>query len=496
MRRSLLHRLLTRLQLVRATATWAPGRRGFCRLLILGLVLAGSSCVKIPTSQPKAEVKSLQTKQADSDSITPTALQAAVMRFADEYSMVVAQTAEEFAMNLGTTEARQVAARIKLGQATAAVVDAAGQNPSVNALDIVVLATVSRMAAEDYLVGERFGEAARPLLETALRLETNAWSLVKRVLKPEQQEELRQLILEWRRLNPKQYYVGAVRFREFAEAIGKQPQGLPKPTSVFSLLFLDPMAGLDPTVRAVEETRYLAERALYYGQRLPILLSWQAEFLALQLADQPVARQILTNADRLTTSLASFAKTAEQFPQLISQQREAAIDQMLAGVATERSNILASLASEEKKMRALLAETRETFGAASQMADSVQGAIQALDEFVRYVAPRPTNGIAQPANTNRHPFNVLDYGTAAGHVDEMAKTLNKLLTSVNQSVPEVKQLGQQASASAEDVVQRAFFFGLVLVLVLLGGSVLAALAYRILVNRLASVQSKRTADHG
>ncbi|HXJ75362.1 MAG TPA: hypothetical protein VNM37_21080, partial [Candidatus Dormibacteraeota bacterium] len=96
-------------------------------LALLALPLTG--CVRMPASQPKAQVKSLQTKDTDSGSITPTALQASVMRFADEYSMVVAQAAEDFANKLNTTEARRVAARIKLGQATAAVVDAVGQNP-------------------------------------------------------------------------------------------------------------------------------------------------------------------------------------------------------------------------------------------------------------------------------------------------------------------------------------------------------------------------------
>ncbi|HXJ57408.1 MAG TPA: hypothetical protein VNU68_12165 [Verrucomicrobiae bacterium] len=465
---------------------------GSINLLLLALLaLPLTGCVRMPASQPKAQVKSLQTKDTDSGSITPTALQASVMRFADEYSMVVAQAAEDFANKLNTTEARRVAARIKLGQATAAVVDAVGQNPAVNALDLVVLATVSRMMAEEYLV-EQFGEAALPLVEAGRRLETNAWSLVKRVLKPEQQQELRELIQQWRRANPTQRYVGAVRFREFAEAIGKETQALNKPTSVFSLLFLDPMAGLDPTVRAVEETRYLAERGLYYAQRLPILLSWQAEFLALQLADQPAARQVLTNADQLAGSLQIFARTADQLPQLLSHEREAAIQQVFVGVATERSNLLASLASEEKKMRALLAESRETFSAASSMATSAQGAIQSLDEFVRYVSPRNTNSVPDPAKTNRRPFNVLDYGTAAGQIDGMAKTLNTLLNTVNQSVPEVKNLGQEATANAQDVVRQAFLFGLLLILILLGGSVLAGLTYRILVNRFAREPERRS----
>jgi hypothetical protein len=452
---------------------------------LLLVALAAGGCVRVPAAKPKAEVNLFQGKPSAAGSLTPTTLQAEVMRFTDEYLMLMAQAADEFAARVGTPEARYVAVRIKLGQGTAAVLGAAGQNPTVNALDLIVLTGLARMVAEDYLVGERFGEAAKPLLDTSRQAETNAWSLIRRVLKPEQQQELREMIQEWRRRNPRQRYVGAVRFREFAEAVDRSPQKVAdKPTSVFGLLFLDPMAGLDPTVRAVEETRYLAERALYYAQRMPQLLNWQAELLALQLADQPAARQVLTNADQLSASLQVFAKTAEQLPQLVNQQREAAIQQIFAGVAAERSNILASLASEEKKTRELLAEARLTLNAAGEMAASLNTAIQSLDAFVRYVSPPPTNAAAEPADTNSRPFDVLDYGRAAGQIGAMAKELNALLTSANQSTPQVVHLGQQAADRIEGAVRRGFWLGLALIGILLVGAVLAALAYRRLANRL------------
>jgi hypothetical protein len=466
-------------------------RRQLWRLASLPLLaLIAWGCVRLPGKRPKAEVKSIYGNTNAAAAITPTVLQARAMRFADEYSMVIAQAADDFAAKVGTTEARYVAARIKLGQGMAAVVNAAGQNPTVNTLDLVVLASVARIVAEDYLVGERFGEAAMPLLETSRRQETNAWALVNPLLKAEQQRELRELIEEWRRKNPHQRYVGAVRFGEFAEAVEVSPQKLAgKPTSVFSLLFLDPMAGLDPTLRAIEETRYLAERALYYGQRMPVLVSWQAEFLALQLADQPAAQQMLTNVDQLAASMQVFAKTAEQLPQLVNQQREAAIQQVFAGVANERSNILASLASEEKKMHDLMAEARGTINSANEMAGSMNTAIRSLESFMRYVSPPKTNTVAGPARTNSRPFDVLDYGTAAGQVGGMAKELNTLLTTANQSIPQATQLGQQAAANVERAVRRGFWLGLVLIAVLLVGAVLAALCYQVLVSKLVRQES-------
>jgi hypothetical protein len=465
-------------------------KAGGTGLLLLMLLPALSGCVQAPKKQPTAEVKSLQAKPEVVGSVTPTALQAEVMRFADEYSVSVAQAADDFALKVGTFKARQMAARLKVGQATAAVVNAAGHSPAVNALDMVVLTTAARMMAEDYLVGEQFGNDALPIVQAALRLETNAWSLVDSVLKPEQKEELRTLIRDWRKKNPKQHYVAAVRFREFAEIVSPTSTKLiTKPNSILGLLFLDPMAGLDPTVRAVEETRYLAERALYYAQRMPILLSWQVEYLSLQLSDQPAMRQVLTNANQVSASLAMFSETAAQLPQRITEEREAAIQQIFAGMATERSNLVASFAAEEGKLRGLLGETRGTLLAGREMAASVNGAVQSLESFVRYVSPPRTNAAAQPAETNQRPFDILDYGTAAGQVAGMAREINLLLTSANQSTTQAAQLGQQATANLERAIQRGFWLAALLILFLLVGATLAALSYKLLARRLTPHQS-------
>ena len=80
---------------------------------------------------------------------------------------------------------------------------------------------------------------------------------------------------------------------------------------------------------------------------------------------------------------------------------------------------------------------------------------------------------------------MLDYGTAAAQIGAAANNLNALLTSVNQSAPQMAKLGQQTKADADDIVRHAFIYGLVLVLILLAGSVMAGLTFRRLVNKPA-----------
>ncbi len=447
-------------------------------LVVLAPGFTGCGLMRPSGSQPKAEIKSLRApanQPPGSESIS--SLQQQVMRFADIYATTVAQDCDDFSASVDTPDARLDALRWKLGQSTAAFIDASGPNPRLNVLDILVLATLSRMVVEEHYV-KIYGDAAQPLLETHRRLEADAWTMAGSVLKTNQQEELQDMIQEWRRKNPNQRYIGAVRFSEFAAALGHMPKpGTTTPNSIFSLLFLDPLARLDPATATIEQTRLLGERAMYYSQRLPTLLSWQTELLVYQLSSQPETQQMLDNAGRLATAAQSFATTARQIPSLVDQQRQAAIQQVLDGFSSQQTN-----------MGHLLSDTRETFIAGNQMVTSVNDATRSLDAFVRSVKTKQTNGV-----TNRKPFNVLDYGKAASQIGAAAGDVNMLLATVNQSAPQMAQLGKQTAADAELLINHTFWLALTLILVLLFGSVAAGLVYRRLINlsdRRKPVESK------
>jgi len=68
----------------------------------------------------------------------------------------------------------------------------------------------------------------------------------------------------------------------------------------------------------------------------------------------------------------------------------------------------------------------------------------------------------------------------------MARELNTLLISANQSAPQAAQLSQKARADANAVLNHAFRLGLVLILILVAGLMAAGLVYRVLAHRLTS----------
>lgn len=434
-------------------------------LMLLGVLLSGCALLQREGAESSSIFRSFYGSSGSSRTNAGAALQIEVMREADEYVAAVSQATDEFREQVNTREARNMALHWKLMEATAAYVNASGENPLLNAVDMVVLSTLARDVIETYWVGKRFGAPARPLLEVHQRLETNCWALASTILTPSQQEELRGLLKEYRDKNSDARYVGAGRLPELAATMGRAipTSQSTKPGNIFSLLYLNPLAGLDPATVAIEQTRNLAQRAMYYAQRAPMLLGWQVELTTYQLADQPETQQLLTDVTDVADASQAFAKTAVDFPKLVNDQREAAINQLLAGVARESSNLVANLNAQESQLRTLLPEFRQTFTAGGNMAGSVENAVKSLDAFIRYVAP-PDDPQKPATPSDSPPFNVLDYGVAAEKIGVTAQELNTLLTSLNQSLPQVSHVGAELQGNARSVVDHAFRRALVLVL--------------------------------
>ena len=60
-----------------------------------------------------------------------------------------------------------------------------------------------------------FGAPAEVMVAGFGKLEADIWSIAKKVLTQTQQEELRAVILEWRRKNPAKIRVNFIRFSDF-----------------------------------------------------------------------------------------------------------------------------------------------------------------------------------------------------------------------------------------------------------------------------------------
>lgn len=78
-----------------------------------------------------------------------------------------------------------------VSQATSAFTIATGPNPELNAIDMLVFATLSRMVIEDRWVGELYGPSAEGLLVAHQGLEERDWNFAPMLMSEAQVIELR-----------------------------------------------------------------------------------------------------------------------------------------------------------------------------------------------------------------------------------------------------------------------------------------------------------------
>lgn len=359
-------------------------------------------------------------------------MQDEVMRFADVYSVMVAQGLDDFANTVDTPKARAEAVDRKASQVNAAVTIATGPTPIVNLMDMVVFVTLTRMAQEDYWVGKAYGDKARPLLTTLKSREDEIWKLAAHYISPDQLRQMHGLIDAFRQRYPEQHYTAFLRFAEFATLLGTDVQAQSKRNgSIFSLLYVDPLANLKPAVRQLEQTRYLAERAMYYGQRLHIIMQWRAEVVFLDLAATPEVQKALSMSERWT-------RVVEQLPGLVPREREAAINQFFVGVDKERTNLFNNLAAHEPAATRLLTNLQSTLATGRETAQAATELVKSGDElFQRYQQSQE-----KPRPTNARPFDIREYSTFMTNTANAATQLNTLFISGGQSLPKVQETGK------------------------------------------------------
>ena len=395
-------------------------------------------------------------------------IQLSVMRFADEYTAWVTERVGVFQRSTDDPGERLAAQSWLVSQATSAFTIAAGPNPELNAIDMLVFATLSRMVIEDRLVGELYVPRAEGLLVAHRGLEERIWNYAPMLLSEAQVIELRSGIEAWHQKNPVVRAVPFIHFEDFAFASGATPAGGASSGSIFSFLGLDPLSNLDPAVRELAQTRQLAERAVYYGQRAPKLISMEAQRLVFELAMTPESVGLLANVDRIGGAAQATGNLAADLPRLFAEERSAAIDQ-LTGILDARQG----------ELQALAAELRATLEAGGTTSDSVRETIAALDVLLARF-DRPASATAR---TDSRPFDVTEYTEALRMLGKTAQQLQVLLAQADGKVPALAQASEHATGQLVSLVDHVYWRLLQLILVLVAAVVLGALGYRAIARR-------------
>jgi hypothetical protein len=246
---------------------------------------------------------------------------------------------------------------------------------------MILFATLKRHAMEEYWDPTLLHEEGKAAVEIYRRAESDVWATAGKALTREQQDELRGLIDRWRQEHPGQYYVVHLRFANLAEDLGLDPRS-PRgklPGSIFGLLHVDPLAGLDPVTAEMRNYRAMSERMMYMAVRMPRVLGWQVEYAALRATGTPEIRQMIETADR-------FAAVSEKLPdelskerraalvqvgELVKAEREAAVDQVNQRVAGQREAIMEDVTRQGSQLRQIIADVSALVANAEKAAENV-----------------------------------------------------------------------------------------------------------------------------
>ncbi|MFT3922922.1 MAG: hypothetical protein QM778_10340 [Myxococcales bacterium] len=256
--------------------------------------------------------------------ITRAELQQSLQRLTGTMSQRLAQASEPFHTSDDPRVTEQALRRTLLYNASALDI-ASGPKPEVNLLDMLVFASLTRQAFQNYWMPEVFGPEGEPMLRALAGSEAEVWGLADNLLSAEQRADVREYIREWQASHPDQVQVEAVRLSEFAKQAGKSAQAR-KTRGLLRSVQLAAKTGDDAVL--------LGERALFLGQRVPFLLRSQARLGAMEVLGDSLGQiervetllnrseALLGQVNELKPTLAEASALTERTERALSEARE------------------------------------------------------------------------------------------------------------------------------------------------------------------------------
>ena len=392
------------------------------------------------------------------------------------------------------SQVRRAALANKLSTVSASLSIASSPNPRVALADMITMVTLERMVLEGPAAAKLYGEKSAADLVAAYRgEEDDAWRIAAKAMTPDQQQELKDLITEWRAEHPDATYVCDVRLEDFAARRQQTFVKTQSSGSILSLLALDPLAGLDPAEKEVQKSRMLAERMFFYASRSPQLVKWQVESLYQDFMRTPEAKKAVASMEGATESAARVSKMAEDLPKNVAAERSAALDQLFVKLAEERkaaevdlekllndqrAATLKDLDTANVTIQAGLKEYRAAAEATQKAAVDLGVTVKAADVLVGRFASDPN----EPKKDTIDEFRVAaaQAGDAADRLTVLAKNIDTLVSPGAESERASKLKGAAADlqAASAAVIDHAFGRLLILVIVAPFAVVLAMGVYR------------------
>jgi hypothetical protein len=207
----------------------------------------------------------------------------------------------------------------------------------------------------------------------------------------------------------------------------------------------------------------------------------QVERMSDQFATTPETIRLLANIDRATQAADAAGRLAGELPGVLTREREAAIRQLMEALTVETAHT-----------QALVTEIRGALEAGTATSNSINTTIRSFGQLMAgFQQPKSAGGASEAPG---RAFDITEYTAAATQFTRTADELQKLIAGIERDSPALIQAVDEESASLQIVVDHAYWrIVQLLVLLLLGGFVLA-LAYRGIARRWLANAPRQGAD--
>ena len=319
-------------------------------------------------------------------------------------------------------------------------------------------------------------EKGKRLIEEALNLENQIWTLSETYLEPADREELRTLIVRWRENNSGIVYVEGVRFSDFADefsdsALARRGRG--------AILF----TSVSEAAAEIERARNMGERFLFYAQGMPFVTREMLRLMTFDILNEPDIRLAIENTTTMTAELRHFNFIIEALPDRVSEQ-----------IATEREALMSAIDDREVTLNALLAQTEQSIKQAQVLVKEGQDLVKAGQELASIVDGTADKLLPLLSQGEDDPDAMADLQATLKLASSTVRETDLLLTSIDRllnsprlsgGTTSIIEITDVAGNEVKAISNHLFLVIVGLILIAVVATVVGALTYRLLASRIA-----------
>jgi hypothetical protein len=346
--------------------------------------------------------------------------------------------------------------------------NAADPDPLIGLLNTAVIISFGKMIYEQHWQ-KKYGASLDGIINVISELEKEIWKTVSQVLSEEQKNDLRNMILARRKKNPDLLDFAQLRFKDIA-SLRKESK---LESKVKSGGFLAPVS--DAT-KQIEETRQLAERAIFLATRLPLTAGVFMDVWLSQWLTNPDVKDLTTDLKKMSTSVHELTSLVENLPGQMQQIGTTTVDQVMDRIAIERQHLVRDLGAEQQRLSGLIKQFHQTVNAGETL-------ITSLDGLAERSGLSPDNPITFDIDVYKK--TVEEMRGAATEMTALVGALNQLVVSpqIQEWLPHMKTGIEQLSGESRRIINHVFLMAFLTVVLSTAFFFALRLAYQYTLKR-------------